>query len=181
MARKAAVRRGKDERIEHEQRVSAGAKQPHRKIARGEDVLDVRLESPLGRLNFLGKITKGEYEAGQRYREIAFDYLHAIGAPYPFVQSQAAEFTIAGVMKMPTDQECEKREREYNGAYGALFRAGQRPAVAVKRVAVYEENPRDDYDIDLVKIGLRALSEYFTQANRVASNVIPFSRFMVIA
>lgn len=180
MARKAQVRRGKAERTEHEQRVASGARQPHRKVAKGDDVLDVRLETPLGRLSFLGKITKGEYEAGLRYRELAFDYLHSIGAPYPFEQSHDAEFTIAGVMRMPSDEECERREREYNRAYEALFRSGQRPAVAVKRMAVYEEQPRSPYDVDLLQIGLKALAEHFTEARRVTADIIPFPRFTVM-
>jgi hypothetical protein len=178
MVRKANVRRNKSEQIEHEQRLRTASKQPPRRIAKGEDVLDVRLESPLGRLNFIGKISKEQYEAGTRYRELAFRYLHAIGAPYPFEQSQPGDYTPAGLMQMPVDVEAENWEREYNRAYEALFRVGQRAAKAVKGIAVYERDVIDDFDFNCLTAGLRALAQHF--AGDRPSNVIPFSRFMVM-
>lgn len=176
MAKKSA-RRATSERIEHEQRVAAANDQPHRRSARGDDVLDIRLENPLGRLNFSGKITTSEYEAGQRYRQIVLDYLHSIGAPYPFVQSQDAEFTISGIMRTPIDEVCEQRKKDYNGAYEALMSnpKRQRVAVATKRTVIYEMEPTE-FDFELLKIGLKALANYFERGAR--SNVIPFNRFI---
>jgi hypothetical protein len=177
MASKPNPRRAKAERIEHEQRLETAHKNPHRRAAKGDDVLDARLENPLGRLYFHGLISTGEYEAGKRYAEISLEYLQSISAPYPFLQSSEGEERIAGPMSSPSDEECERRKRDYDGAFEALFRCGQRPAVTVKRVAVYDEPTRSPFDFDVLRIGLTALAEYFARGR---SNVIPFSRFRPI-
>src|SRR5262245_5520444 len=117
----ANARRGRLEQQEHEFRKATAARMPHRKIASGEDILDPRLEAPVGRLNFTGKISDEAYQAGIRYRGLAIRYLHAIGAPYPFAQCCDAEFTISGLMRQPRDAECAIWEREHNQAYSAIL------------------------------------------------------------
>jgi hypothetical protein len=167
----AAERRTRREQSEHEHRINAAKEHRFRKFAEGDAVLDVRLENPLGRLNFHGLISDGEYEAGKRYAAMAFEYLQSIGAPYPFTQS-CESGSLPGPMEMPADEECEYRKREYNGAHEALYAVGQRPAKMVKQVAVYEEWPHTEYDYILLKFGLKTLADYYARG----SNVVAFPK-----
>jgi hypothetical protein len=158
-------RRGK-EKSEHEHRVEIASAQLHRKEAHGDGVLDVSLSTPLGRLSFRGEISPGEYEAGKRYADLALRYLQTIGSPYPFGDGDPPADLL------PSDEECAKAKREYDGAYEALFNnfRRQRPAKAVNYIAVYEHEPRDSFELDMLKIGLKALADYFDGMGKV----IPF-------
>lgn len=156
----ATARRGKSEQVEHEQRLKTASQHVHRKEAVGESVLDVSLATPLGRLSFEGKISPSEYNAGKRYAGISLRYLETIGAPYPFGPGNCPADL------MPSDDECARAKRDYDGAYEALFSSGQRPAKAVKSTAVYEQ----DADINLLKTGLKALADYFEGV----SKIVPF-------
>lgn len=177
MVGSSAARRTKQEKLEYDNRVAAAANIAHRREwARGDQLLDVRLENPLGRLSFRGTISTEQYEAGKRYAGITFNYLESISAPYPFTQSTAFGKSIAGLMETPEDDECLRRKRSYDAAFEALMATGQRPAKTVARVVVYEEEPRDDYDLDCLKIGLAALEKHF-RGERSERKIIPFSEF----
>src|SRR5258708_20720515 len=80
-------------------RHAAAQDQPHRRqIAKGDNLLDTRLESPIGRLAFKGIISTAQYDAAVTFRNIALVYLQSIGAPYPFVESiDTGHYAIAGV------------------------------------------------------------------------------------
>jgi hypothetical protein len=161
-----APRRAGREQSEHELRIKIASGMLHRNDARGDDVLDVSLSTPLGRLSFQGKISQGEYEAGKRYADLALRYLHTIGSPHPYGDGDPPSDLL------PTQDECSKTKREYDGAYEALFNnfRRQRPAKAVNYIAVYEHEPRDSFELDMLKIGLKALADYFDGMGKV----IPF-------
>jgi hypothetical protein len=123
-------------------------------------------------LSASGKITDEEYRAAQRYRNMAFRWLHAIGAPYPFAQACDAEFTIAGLMKMPRDSDCARIEHEYKQANSAILGPdGNRRGVAtaVRNVVVYEAEPRSEFEFELLRVGLASLVSHFGKVVKVVS------------
>lgn len=158
------VRRGKADRLEHEYRVSVANCQPHRKIAKGEQALDVRLESPLGRLNFQAVISEDQYEVGKRYREIVGAYMATIEAPADLP---------------PSLEKCALIRDNYNAWFEALMRVGHRPTKMVSRVVIYDEEPVDEYSIECLKIGLSALVRH-QRAMQRDRTVISFSNFQPV-
>jgi len=131
-----------------------------------EDVLDTSLESPLGRLFHFGKISQVQYEAGIRFAGIALRYLETIGAPRPYGASDPPSDLLR------PDDECENAKVEYDRAFEALFcdHKRRRPTMAVGSIAVHEQEPRDDFEVAMLRIGLSALADHFDH------KVIPFRR-----
>ncbi len=129
------------------ERLDRAAEMPHRKLA-GDNRLDARLESKLGRLFFEGAITKNEYEAGVRYSEIALNYLSSIDAPDPYGSELGPMW----------DDACFHRKIMFASAKKVLKMAGSRCDVAVDRVAVYDEAPRGDCELSALRSGLMALA-----------------------
>ncbi len=127
--------------------IDRAGEMPHRKPA-GDNQHDARLESELGRLFFSGYLTEGEYEAGVNYGHVALLYLESIDAPAPF----------GGEIAAIEDDVCFRRKMAVAAARSILKLAGQRCAIAVDRVAVYDEPARDDLERHALRIGLRALS-----------------------
>lgn len=135
----------------------AGA-QPHRKLA-GDARLDARLENPLGRLNFYGFINKRQYEAGQKYRSLAIEYLRAIGAPDPFNAEVYGSVLHADGSDAVTELKYKAYRRALEAA-GKSARAGRHAAIAVDKIVVYEEPPiLDDIEIPCLRRGLDALAD----------------------
>ncbi len=126
----------------------AGA-MPHRSTA-GDNRLDARLESTLGRLYFDGYISEAEYDAGIRYGRIALLYLQSIDAPEPYGDGDD--------LRQFTDDECFKRKIIYSQARTILKSAGQNCARAVDRIAIYGEAPRDGVEWLAMRAGLKALA-----------------------
>ncbi len=140
-----------------EDREMLAARQPHRQCASGLEALDVRLENPLGRLNFLGIISNELYEAGKRYADLKMAYLQAVGAPYPFPESIGDGRLIAGPMGSPSNLYCEDIERRLRSAASALKRGGPTLMRDVEAVAVYEQT----HMAPALKLGLSILAHHF--------------------
>jgi hypothetical protein len=134
--------------------------QPHR---RGEKFrLDQRAETPLGGLNIVGQLTDEQYEAGRQYAGVVGRYRVVIGAPRASPSSAGilvADGLGGGAPPLSID-EAERRKREYEAAYEALWDAGQRAAKAVARVAVYGEAWLPGMLSEL-RTGLSALAAHF--------------------
>jgi hypothetical protein len=103
--------------------------------------------SVIGRLLLSGEISQREYNAGKTYADVALLYLETIGAPRPY-GADTAGFS---------DDDALGAKVAYCEARDALRRAGRRCGVAVDRVCVYDEPPRDDAERHALRVGLRAL------------------------
>lgn len=132
---------------EERERLNRAAAMPHRKTA-GDNRLDARLESPLGRLFFDGEITEPQYQAGVRYREIGLRWLESCDAPEPYGAYLAAI----------EDDLCLRRKIAYAQARMVLRDVALSCARVLDRVAIYDEEPRGDWEIKIIRLGLRALS-----------------------
>ena len=128
-----------------EERLDRAADMPHRKLA-GDNRLDARLESGLGRLFFDGKIGRDEYEAGVKYANFGLQYLETIDAPEPY----------GGELPSLEDDLCFRRKINFLSARKVLLDEGKRCAVVVERVALYDE-PLRDGELEILCHGLRAL------------------------
>ncbi len=160
-------------RKEQEQRIvrlAAAQDQPHRNIAKGESLLDTRLESPLGRLVFKGIITPAQYDAGLAFRRIALIYLQSIYAPYPFVESPTPD-AVGGQMGHDfSDDKCYRFKKAYFELYDLLAPYRGVPE-AMMSVVVYEQTSTN---MEAVKRGLRVLAAYFDGKKRP---IRPFGEF----
>jgi hypothetical protein len=119
---------------------------PHRKLA-GDNRLDARLESGLGRLYFDGKISQDEYEAGVRYARFGLEYLETIDSPDPY----------GGELAEIDEEVCLRRKINFIAARKVLKDdLGRWGAVVVDRVVIYDEPVRLG-DLEVLRAGLRAL------------------------
>jgi hypothetical protein len=109
--------------------------------------------SPLGRLAHAGRITRAEYEAGVRWRDVYLGYLKSIGAPEPYGHESLDAYS---------DELCEELKRKYMAGVKLLEACGKRVLHAVNAVAVFEE-PEELGDFEFTskaaKIGLAALAK----------------------
>lgn len=140
------IREKRQDREERE-RFNRAGDMPHRKHA-GNGRLDVRLESPLGRLYFSREITQSQFLAGVRYGEIGFRYLETIDAPEPF----------DGYLASIEEDTCFRRKCAFIQARSILKSIGPMCSRAVDRLVLYEEEPRSDWEIAIIAMGLSALS-----------------------
>jgi hypothetical protein len=120
--------------------------------------------SPLGRLAHAGRITRAEYEAGVRWRDVYLGYLKSIGAPEPYGNS-------GGSLDAYSDELCEELKRKYLAGVKILESCGvprgkytksKRVLHAVNAVAVFEESEElGDFEFTAAaaKIGLAALAQ----------------------
>lgn len=129
-----------------ENRLDRAAGMPHRSIA-GDDRLDDRLASEIGRLYFGGFVTKSEYEAGVRYANIVLLYLRTTDAPSPYGTA---------LVDLPDDV-CFRRKVAVAAARTVLRDIDERCIRIVDRVTVYEE-PLREGELNVFRSGLRALA-----------------------
>lgn len=140
---------------EEQFRLDRAADMPHRKLA-GDNRLDARLESGLGRLFFNGEITQDEYEAGVKYGSFGLLYLETIDAPDPY----------GGELAPIVDDVCLTRKVNFLTARKAIRDTAGKPAdkrwlTVLDRVTIYDE-PLRDGELDVLRAGLRALcGRYF--------------------
>ncbi len=132
---------------------------PHRSLA-GDNRLDVRLESEIGRLFFKGVITKSEYEAGIRYANIVLLYLNTTDAPSPHGNKNINQIA---------DDECLRRKIDLSAARHVLKPYGRDILRVLDRIAVYDQPLNDDSELDTLRIGLRALA-----GESSGATIIPF-------
>lgn len=130
-----------------DERLDRAAQMPHRSFA-GDNRLDARLDSELGRLFFGGSISTTEYQAGVRYANIVLLYLATTDAPSPYGNDYLDDVA---------DEECLRRKIDMAAAKEVLRKTGRRCGVVVDRVAVYEQAIADS-ELDFLRIGLRALA-----------------------
>ncbi len=144
-----------------DERLDRAAQMPHRSFA-GDNRLDVRLESEIGRLSFNGLITKTEYEAGIRYANIALLYLNTTDAPSPYGNENIAQIP---------DDECERRKIDMCAARHVLSPYGRDILKVLDRVVVYDKPLplNDDSELETLRIGLRALA-----GESSGATIIPF-------
>lgn len=106
----------------------------------------------LGKLAHDGRISRVEYEAGSRWREIYWGYLQSIGAPDPYGGESLNDYS---------DDRCEDLKRKYMTGVKVLESCGKRVLHAVNAVAVFDE-PEELGDFEFItkaaKIGLDALA-----------------------
>lgn len=134
-----------------EEQLLRAAQMPHRNLA-GDNRLDARLESELGRLYFDGKINQDEYEAGVRYSSFALQYLETIDAPKPY----------GGELASFEDEACLGRKINFLAARRTILDgAGKRCAVVIDRIAIYDE-PLRNGELPILREALTALcGRYF--------------------
>ena len=130
------------------------------------DPLRHELECPLGRLLLTGKISKEQYGAGVRWRDLSVKYLAAIGAPYPFARSVGEASCTTGsefsdILDEFYQEQLEDIERAYKRGMKVLIAKGRRVFHAVQSIVVYEE-PEElgDFEFTLraAKVGLSEIA-----------------------
>lgn len=130
------------------------------------DPLRPELECTLGRIWLTGKISKEQYGAGVRWRELSIAYLAAIGAPYPFACSPSPEVVTTGrefldILDQDALDNIESTEAAYKRGVKVLMAKGRRVFHAVQSIVVYEE-PEElgDFDFTLraAQIGLSEIA-----------------------
>jgi hypothetical protein len=131
------------------------------------DPLRPELECTLGRLYLTGEISKQQYEAGVRWRDLSLRYLAAIGAPYPFPQSVGWDTVcttgqeFADILSPDTWENLESTEKAYKRGVNTLKARGRRVFHAVQSVVVYEE-PEElgdfEFTLSALKIGLSEIA-----------------------
>jgi hypothetical protein len=120
---------------------------PHRAFA-GENCLDTRLESELGRIFYRNSISLAEYEAGVRYSNIVLDYLRTTDAPEPYGNEYVSSIS---------DDICLRRKMNMAAAKEVLRDAGPKAGRVVDRVVVYDGELRDG-ELALLRTALKALA-----------------------
>jgi hypothetical protein len=135
------------------------------------DPLASELECPLGRLWLTGKISKEQYSAGVRWRELSLKYLAAIGAPYPFTRSvcegeviSKAGNEFSDIFESDAWDDLESTEVAYKRVVRLLKARGRRVFHAVQSIVVYEE-PEElgdfEFTLHAAKIGLSEIAANF--------------------
>lgn len=126
---------------------------------------DAKAESVFGRLLLNGKISRQQYYAGIRYRDIVMRYRAVMSIPSHSPPSMSG--IIVGPQsggRLLGEVEIADRRDDYNGAYEALESgAGNRGARTVAHVAIYE---REHYDLQVLKCGLNVLLAHFELTNQ---------------
>lgn len=136
-------------------RVEEALRNPFRRKykARGFEPLDVRIESPLGRMLLDKRITEPEYNAGCQWRGIYADWLHSISCDPDDVSDAKAEATA----------------KSFKSGVRVLKALGDRVFHAVNAVAVYEETEDlgdFEFTAEAARRGLHALTALFAEDPR---------------
>ena len=160
-----------NDRLAYQERLEIARKNPNRRnLAKFEhELLDQRLESPLGRLAFKGIITQDQYDAGRRWHETYLKYLACIGAPLKLTGGPALdpdEPRGVGDNALPPLHVCILWTDRYNKGKTILMACGKRVFHAVNSIAVYEEPESlgdQQFTIAAAKVGLTALASGVAQ------------------
>lgn len=138
------------------ERLDRAAEMPHRKPA-GDNRLDARLSSELGRLFFSGEISEAEYEAGVKYAKLGLEYLESTDAPKPYGGELYSDNGMPTGIIPVSDDECLRRKIDFMAAKKVLKPVGKRCEIVVDRVCIYDEPIRDDLERHALRAGLKAL------------------------
>lgn len=155
-----------------DEQVQLGRRMPHRRALRSDDRLDVRAESPLGRLVLAGRVSEEQCIAGELYARAVGAYRATIDSP----RSTAGSGRGSGCRSEAFGQEnacrvdpdgcrCLRRREAYDSAFCSLNDAGQRAAKVVARVAVHGEAIAPEDVVYLVR-GLSSLAAHFGLTGR---------------
>jgi hypothetical protein len=146
------------------------ARMPHRR-ALGENALDYRAESALGRLAIAGRITDEQFVAGTAFRRSWGVYLSTIMPPRAIGVPSGAFWGCEGC---PQTQDrakcvCARRRAFYEDANRALHKAGNAAVAIVKLIVLHDWPIGNSVPLHL---GLDALALHFglTRANEQGSN-----------
>ena len=142
--------------------VAAG--QPHRQGIPLNVIHDPAGETNFGKLMLLKQISQVQYQAGLNWRDIVGRYRAIVGVP------RHDPVSMAGVIVGPwggggelSQDVIDRRRGEYEEAYCALAKSGNRPTRAVNHWAIYD---RGDYALAYLICGLDALAIHFGLTRR---------------
>ena len=109
--------------------------------------------NPLDSLLTQGKITAQQHRAGQAFAEAAHKYLESIGAPAISGTAHGGGRSDA----LPSQARCKSCKDVYLADIAKLDAVGVRARMSTMNIAMYDQHPVDDWDLESLKIGLNAL------------------------
>lgn len=118
-------------------------------------------ETEFGKVYLRGQITDHQYRAGMLYARIVSKYRAVIEGPNPSPTSIAGTQAAGGGLSYMDPAEAVSRKERYDGAFMAVFDAGQKAARAVARHAVYHHKLAHPDDLKYLRLGLSALATHF--------------------
>jgi hypothetical protein len=126
--------------------------------------------TPLGRLNLKGHITDEQLEAGRKYARDVRLFQAVYGGPKPFASGIDPGAAGGQVVPIPLQvAEIARRIEAYDGAFKALWAAGQKASRAVARLAVYDEWLPVGVTLEHLQNGLHALVNHYGLTSAVKS------------
>lgn len=135
------------------------ARMPHRGSVNQRDCVNPMAETELGRMQLNGKISKGQYEAGVKFKAVVEKYHATISGPRPILAGDRGGYDCPGIPDCP-DCECERRKAAFNEMYSALLKCGLGAVKAVWLVAAQDTVCPYSLRIPL-QWGLSALRQHF--------------------
>jgi hypothetical protein len=136
------------------------ATMPHRRGVPAQHQDEAAAESNFGRLMLNGKLTRQQYGAGIRYRDIVLRFRAIMSIP-PHTPPSMAGIIVGAWQggRMLSMEEVGERRSNYSAATEALESgAGNRGMRTVNHVTVYE---REHYDLRVLQCGLNVLIRHF--------------------
>ncbi len=136
---------------------------------------DPRLGTALGRLNYQGRISAAQYQAGLTFGELYQRHHRTMGLPTPSPRSVAGllinEGIFGGSDYVPSPDDVARMRRRFEDAMAALdacdrehrLSMGRRPALLIYRVVCVDEDGGHwpDEDIGNLRAALNALVKVF--------------------
>lgn len=118
-------------------------------------------ETEFGKIYLRGYISEVQYRAGTIYARAVERYRSVIEGPTPSPRSIAGTQEARGAISYMDPSQAAEIKKRYDGAYMAVFEAGQRSARAVARHAVYHHRLAHPDDLLYLKLGLTALARHY--------------------
>src|SRR5262245_6870629 len=156
----ARERNGRIERRQAETPRQIAASMPHRK-GLGELATDQRAATQLGRLVLRGELDAALGLAGETYLALWRGYVWTLAGPRELAQGGGHGMSCGGCEEAKHCR-CEFRKRIYLEAYRVLCNAGPVMVLwAVECVVIHDHALTGRWDIEPLRVGLRALAHHF--------------------